>query len=230
MIQNASQHYLENVVSEFRLLKKQADRAIEQLDDAQLFVTIDPESNSVAILMKHLAGNMRSRWTDFLTTDGEKPDRFRDQEFILPENATRAELLRIWEEGWRILFDALMPLGPEDVTREIIIRREPHTVIQAINRQLTHYASHVGQIVFLAKHLKSADWKTLSVPRGQSEQFNQKMIERLEKERAQQGPIPRYYSVFHMNEQEKIGFSTQRFKGTKVQRPICRELFEPLSL
>lgn len=192
MTQNASQHYLENAISEFRLLKKQADRAIEQLDDAQLFATIDPESNSVAILIKHLAGNMRSRWTDLFASDGEKPDRFRDQEFLLSDNPTRAEMLAIWEEGWQVLLDALAPLGPDDVLREVIIRRESHTLIQAINRQLTHYATHIGQIVFLAKHLKSADWKTLSVPRGQSEQFNQKMIERLEKERAQPGPIPRY--------------------------------------
>lgn len=168
-------HYLANVIGEFRLLKKQAERAMEQLSDEQLFATLDTESNSIAILVKHLAGNMRSRWTDFLTSDGEKPDRFRDQEFVLDAATSREELMKWWEQGWQLVFNAIEPLQPEDAMRSVIIRHEPHTVVQAINRQLTHYATHVGQIVFLAKHLKSADWKTLSVPRGQSEQFNQQM-------------------------------------------------------
>jgi ribosomal-protein-alanine N-acetyltransferase len=179
MSENLAQHYLENVIVEFRSLKKLGDRAMEQLDDEQFFVTLDPESNSIAVIVKHLAGNMRSRWVDFLTSDGEKPDRYRDQEFIIGENAKRAEVVELWERGWRHVFDAIEPLRPDDVMRTVIIRGEPHTVLQAINRQLGHYAAHVGQIIFLAKHLKSTEWKTLSVPRGQSEQFNQMMIERL---------------------------------------------------
>ncbi|HEX2491606.1 MAG TPA: GNAT family N-acetyltransferase [Blastocatellia bacterium] len=180
MSENLAQHYLENVIAEFRSLKKLGDRAMEQLDDEQFFVTLDPESNSIAVIVKHMAGNMRSRWVDFLTSDGEKPDRYRDQEFIIDENAKRAEVVELWERGWRHVFDAIEPLRPDDVMRTVIIRREPHTVLQAINRQLGHYATHVGQIIFLAKHLKSTEWKTLSVPRGQSEQFNQMMIERLQ--------------------------------------------------
>jgi hypothetical protein len=178
---NLAQHYLENVIAEFRSLKKMGDRAMEQLDDEHFFVTLDAESNSVAVIVKHLAGNMRSRWVDFLTSDGEKPDRHRDQEFIVDANTKRAEVIEWWELGWRYVFDAIEPLRPEDVTRTVTIRQEPHTVLQAINRQLGHYAAHVGQIVFLAKHLKSAEWKTLSVPRGQSEQINRMMIERLQK-------------------------------------------------
>jgi len=192
MSDDASQHYLENVITEFRLLKKQADRAMRQLNAEQFFVTIDSESNSVAMLVKHLAGNMRSRWTDFLTADGEKPDRFRDQEFIIDPGTTRDDVMSWWEQGWECLFGALEPLAPEDVIRKVIIRREAHTVIQAINRQLTHYASHVGQIVFLAKHLKSSEWITLSVPRGQSEQFNQRHFERLRREAGNPNPLPRY--------------------------------------
>ena len=180
MSENLAQHYLENVIAEFRSLKKLGDRAMKQLDDEQFFVTLDPESNSIAVVVKHLAGNMRSRWVDFLTSDGEKPDQYRDQEFIIDENAKRAEVVELWERGWRHVFDAIEPLRPDDVMRTVIIRREPHTVLQAINRQLGHYAAHVGQIIFLAKHLKSTEWKTLSVPRGQSEQFNQIMTERLQ--------------------------------------------------
>jgi hypothetical protein len=186
MTDNFAKNYLESAIAEFRYLKKQGDRAMEQLDDQQFFVTLDAESNSVAIIVKHLAGNMRSRWMDFLTSDGEKPDRFRDQEFIVDANTARDEVMAWWDRGWRYVFDALEPLSPEDVTRTVMIRSEPHTVVQAINRQLGHYAGHVGQIVFLAKHLKSAEWKTLSVPRGQSEQFNQMMIERLRNKRDQE--------------------------------------------
>ncbi len=179
MADELAKHYLENAISEFRLLKKQGERAMEQLADEEFFVTLDPESNSIAILVKHLAGNMRSRWVDFLTGDGEKPDRFRDQEFVLDDTVSRDDLMNWWGQGWQHVFNALEPLQAEDVMRTVVIRAEPHTVVQAINRQLTHYASHIGQIVFLAKHLKSANWKTLSVPRGQSEQFRQMMIERM---------------------------------------------------
>jgi hypothetical protein len=192
MADEASRHYLENVISEFRTLKKQGERAMAQLDEARFFVSLDPESNSIAILVKHIAGNMRSRWTDFLTSDGEKPDRFRDQEFLVDPGATRDDVMRWWEEGWQCLFRALEALRPEDAMRKVMIRLEPHTAIQAINRQLTHYATHIGQIVFLAKHLKAADWKTISVPRGQSEQFNQQYYERLQQEAGHQNPAPRY--------------------------------------
>ncbi len=179
MHEEALRHYLENAIGEFRLLKKQGERSIEQLDDRQLFMTIDPESNSIAVIIKHLAGNMRSRWVDFLTADGEKPDRHRDQEFIIDIQTGRETVMQWWEQGWQYVFDALASLGPDDLMRIVLIREEPHTVIQAIERQLTHYAAHTGQIIFLAKHLKSTDWKTLSVPRGQSEQFKQMMIEKL---------------------------------------------------
>ena len=194
MSENLAQHYLENAIAEFRSLKKLGDRAMEQLDDEQFFVTLDAESNSVAIILKHLAGNMRSRWVDFLTSDGEKPDRRRDQEFIIDANTKRAEVAEWWERGWRHLFDAIEPLRPEDVMRTVAIRQEPHTVLQAINRQLGHYAMHVGQIIFLAKHLKSTDWKTLSVPRGQSEQINQMMIERMKNKKDDPGGLIRHKS------------------------------------
>lgn len=131
----------------------------------------------MAIIMRHLAGNMRSRWTDFLTSDGEKPDRHRDQEFE-DVTGTRAELQAEWEAGWQCLFDALAPLTDADLQRTVIIRAEPHTVYKAISRQVAHYAGHVYQILFLGKHLKGAAWTTLSVPRGQSEEFNRRMIAR----------------------------------------------------
>ena len=174
MTDSLAEHYLENVVAEFRGLKRLADKAIEQLNDEEFFRAIDPESNSVALIMKHLAGNMRSRWTDFLTSDGEKPDRRRDSEFVI-EGEDRAAVNEKWEKGWQAVFDALTPLKGEDLMRKVLIRREPHTVVEAVNRQLTHYGEHVGQIIFLAKHLRSSEWKTLSIPRGQSGDFNKKM-------------------------------------------------------
>jgi Protein of unknown function (DUF1572) len=170
-------HYLDEARRHFRGHKRLGEGALAQLTDDQLFVTLDPESNSVAIVIKHLAGNMRSRFTDFLTTDGEKPDRHRDQEFALTAATTRAEVMQWWEQGWACVFTALESLTPDDVMRTIYIRHEPHTVLQALNRQVAHYAYHVGQIVFLAKHFRSAEWKTLSVPRGKSEEFNRKMDE-----------------------------------------------------
>jgi hypothetical protein len=194
MSENLAQHYLENAIAEFRSLKKLGDRAMGQLDDEQFFVTLDAESNSVAIIVKHLAGNMRSRWVDFLTSDGEKPDRRRDQEFIIDANTKRAEVSEWWERGWRHVFDAIEPLRPEDMMRTVVIRHEPHTVLQAIIRQLGHYAAHVGQMVFLAKHLKSTDWKTLSVPRGQSEQINQMMIDRLKNKKDEPEGLIRHKS------------------------------------
>jgi Protein of unknown function (DUF1572) len=168
-----NKHYLDEVRRQFRGHKRIGEAAMAQLRDEEFFVTLDPESNSVAILVKHLAGNMRSRFTDFLTTDGEKPDRFRDQEFEITSTTTRAEVMKWWEEGWGRVFTAIDALKPEDVMGTVTIRGEPHTVLQAINRQIAHYAQHIGQIVFLAKHLRSSDWKTLSIPRGKSEEFKQ---------------------------------------------------------
>lgn len=152
--------------------KRLAEGAFAQLSDDEFFRLIDPEANSVALIVKHMAGNMRSRFTDFLTTDGEKPDRNRDTEFEMTPGTTRAEVMEWWERGWQIVFGAHESLRPEDIGRTVTIRGEPHTVLQAINRQVAHYAYHVGQIVFLAKHLKSSEWKSLSIPRGQSQQFN----------------------------------------------------------
>jgi hypothetical protein len=169
-------HYLEEARRQMHGLKRMGEGALAQLKDEQFFVALDPESNSIAILVKHLAGNMRSRWLDFLTSDGEKPDRLRDREFELGPSTTREDVMRWWEEGWRHVFAAIDPLNPEDVMRTVLIRQEPHTVLMAINRQISHYGQHVGQLVFLAKHLRSSEWQTLSVPRGQSEQFNARML------------------------------------------------------
>ncbi len=163
--------FLQDILVEFQKIKKQGDAALAQLRDEDFFTTLDPESNSIAILIKHLAGNMRSRWTDFLTSDGEKLDRHRDSEFLIDEGASRKSILGIWEQGWAILFQTLGSLKAEDVDKTVFIRKEPHSVFRAIHRQMTHYASHVGQIVFLAKHLAGARWKTLSIPRGKSEEF-----------------------------------------------------------
>lgn len=175
------QHYLDEAFRQFRGYKRLAEGAIEQLKDEELFVTLDPESNSIAILMKHIAGNLRSRFTDFLGSDGEKPDRHRDAEFEITPSASRAEIMRWWEQSWEILFSAIKGLSPDDLERTVTIRAEPHTVLQALNRALAHHASHVGQIIFLAKHLRSTEWNTLSVPRGKSEEINAKMRAKFEK-------------------------------------------------
>jgi hypothetical protein len=167
----AAAHYLDEARRQLRGHKRMGEGAMSQLKDEDFFVTLDPESNSVAILVKHLAGNMRSRFTDFLTTDGEKPDRFRDQEFQMTPATTRDDVMKWWNEGWACVLGAIEPLKPEDVMRTVTIRGEAHTVLQAINRQIAHYAQHIGQIVFLAKHLRSSEWKTLSIPRGKSEGF-----------------------------------------------------------
>jgi uncharacterized damage-inducible protein DinB len=166
--------YTQDTVDLFRHYKRLGERAIEQCPEEGLFATLDDESNSIAIIVKHMAGNMRSRWTDFLTTDGEKPDRNRDTEFEDPPR-TRAELMTMWEAGWKLLFAALEPLTEADLTRTITIRKEPHSVMQAMNRQVAHYSYHVGQIVFLAKHLATkatGSWNSLSVPRNRSGQYN----------------------------------------------------------
>lgn len=171
MATDLAAHYLDEARRQMRGHKRMGEAAMAQLRDEDLFVTLDPESNSVAVLVKHLAGNMRSRFTGFLTSDGEKPDRFRDREFEVTAATTRAEVMQWWEEGWACVFSALEALKPEDVLRTVTIRNEPHTVLQAINRQIAHYAAHIGQIVFLAKHVRSTEWKTLTIPRGKSEEF-----------------------------------------------------------
>ena len=167
--------YLDEAFRSLRGHKRLADGAIAQLSDEEFFALPDAESNSVAIVVKHMAGNMRSRFTDFLTTDGEKPDRNRDQEFTIAAGATRTEILDAWEKNWQLVFDALGALSGDDLAREVTIRGEPHSVLQAINRQVAHYAYHAGQIVFLAKHWKGSEWKTLSVPKGQSAAVNAAM-------------------------------------------------------
>jgi hypothetical protein len=168
-----ARQYLDDAARRFADQKGLADRAVAQVPDEALTRSLDHESNSIAILMRHLAGNMRSRWRDFLTTDGEKPDRHRDREFELPADASRAALLADWESGWRCLFDELGRLSDEDMHRTVFVRHEPLTVVSAINRQLVHASYHVGQIVQLARHYATA-WDTLTIPRGQSEQLNEK--------------------------------------------------------
>ncbi|HTC55969.1 MAG TPA: DUF1572 family protein [Candidatus Sulfotelmatobacter sp.] len=168
---DAAAHYIEEARRQMRGHKRLAEGAMAQLKDEELFITLDPESNSIAVLVKHMAGNMRSRFTDFLTSDGEKPDRFRDREFELNPATTRADLMKWWEDAWERVFAAIDSLKPEDVMRTVTIRGEPHTVLQAVNRQIAHYAQHTGQIVFLAKHIRSSGWKTLSIPRGKSEDY-----------------------------------------------------------
>ena len=166
-------HYLQDVIEQFGKLKTLADGAIAQVRDQELFTTIDSESNSLAIIMRHVGGNLRSRFTDFLTADGEKPDRHRDGEFEMPEGTSRETVIAQWDLGFARLNAALAALTPADLARHVTIRGEPLTVVQALDRSMTHTAMHVGQIVFLAKHLRAAEWRTLSIPRGQSETFNQ---------------------------------------------------------
>jgi hypothetical protein len=172
-----AKHYLEDAISTFRGYKKLAEKALGQVNDEEFFHSLDEEANSIGIIIKHIVGNMLSRWTDFLNTDGEKPDRNRDMEFVLSAGASRDDLMAQWEKGWSCLFAALEPLQAEDVERKVLIRGEEHSVIEAINRQLTHYAYHIGQLVFLAKHFKSAEWKSLSIPRNRSAEFNAYLTE-----------------------------------------------------
>jgi uncharacterized damage-inducible protein DinB len=166
--------YLKDSIDLFRYYKKLGDRAMAQCPDEGLFATLDAESNSIAIVVKHMAGNMRSRWTNFLTTDGEKPDRNRDTEFEEPP-AARAELMELWERGWKYLFDALEPLTDGDASRTVTIRTEPHSVMQAINRQVAHYSYHVGQIVYLARHFTGNKWQSLTIPKKKSGEFNRQV-------------------------------------------------------
>ncbi len=180
-VTNIAALYLDEAFRSLRGNKRLADGAMAQLSDEQFFAIPSAESNSVAIIVKHMAGNMRSRFTDFLTSDGEKPNRNRDREFITRDAESRAELMRSWEDGWQLVLDTLNSLNPADLTRTVTIRAEPHSVLQAINRQVMHSAYHIGQIAFLAKHWKGSDWQTLSVPKGQSEQFNAKKIAAMKK-------------------------------------------------
>jgi len=166
--------YLEDSLTLFRYYKNLAERAIAQITDDQLLAVLDTEANSIAVIVKHLSGNMRSRWQDFLTTDGEKPGRDRDAEFEDPPS-TREALLAAWEEGWQCVFTALEPLVEEDLQRIVAIRGEPHSVMQTINRQLAHYAYHCGQIVLLAKHYRSDEWKSLTIPKRKSAEFNRRV-------------------------------------------------------
>ena len=166
--------FVEDALAIFRQYKQLGEKAMAQVTDEQLFATIDRESNSIAIIVKHLTGNMRSRWTDFLTSDGEKPTRNRDSEFTDPAD-TRADLLRDWEQGWACVFSAIEPLTDADLGRTVMIRGEAHSVVQAVNRQLAHYPMHIGQIILLAKHYSGAQWQTLSVARNRSAEFNRKV-------------------------------------------------------
>jgi len=167
--------YLEDSLALFRFYKKMGEGAMEQVPDEQLFAALDGEMNSIAIMVKHMAGNMRSRWTDFLISDGEKPDRDRDSEFMAPPD-TRESLMRLWDQGWAKVFEALEPLSEADMQRTVTIRGEAHSVMQAVNRQIAHYSYHVGQMVFLAKHFRASEWKSLSVPRNKSAEFNRKVV------------------------------------------------------
>ncbi len=166
--------YLEDSIELFRQYKSLAERALAQASDRQLLESLDEESNCIAAIVKHMSGNMRSRWTDFLESDGEKPDRLRDTEFVDPP-ATREALLAAWEAGWTCLFEALSGLSEADLSRTVKIRGEAHSVMQAIHRQVAHYAYHCGQIVFLAKHLSHREWTALTVPRGRSEEFTRRV-------------------------------------------------------
>jgi hypothetical protein len=172
MNESLGRHYLDDVITTFRAYKKLAEKALDQLRDEEYFIAIDDEANSIAVIMKHLAGNMLSRWTDFLTTDGEKPERNRDMEFVIESQTSKADVMAYWEKGWQRTFETVEALKPEELMRTVLIRGEPHTVVQALNRQLAHYPHHIGQIVFLAKHFRLSDWKSLSIPKNKSAEFN----------------------------------------------------------
>jgi hypothetical protein len=163
--------FIQDALVQFRKYKKMGEDAIAQISDKDFFTLLDKDANSIALIIKHMAGNMRSRWTDFLTSDGEKPNRNRDTEFEQFKDDTKTSLMQKWEEGWKLVFDAIVPLSESELERTIYIRGEAHSVMQAINRQLTHYAYHVGQIVFLAKHFAGRKWKSLSIPKGKSKDF-----------------------------------------------------------
>jgi hypothetical protein len=164
-------HYLTDAVRQFRGMKSLAEGAMAQISDEELFTALDEEDNSIAVILKHMAGSMRARWTAFPSSADELPGRNRDGEFAIDEGDTKKALIDRWEAGWQCLFDALAPLNAEDMAKTVRIRGKPLSVVEAINRQLTHYAYHVGQIVFLAKHFRSGAWQSLSIPRGKSEEY-----------------------------------------------------------
>ncbi|MEP7075462.1 MAG: DUF1572 family protein [Acidobacteriota bacterium] len=196
-------NYHSDALQSFRNYKKLAEKAIEQIDDEQFFEAIDSESNSVAVIVKHVAGNLLSRWADFLTSDGEKDFRDRDAEFE-KTGGTRESLMKFWEDGWQTLFENIEPFTVEDFLKSITIRGEPHTIVEAMNRQLTHYAYHIGQIVFLAKHLRSAEWQNLSVPKNRSGQFNQFLADK-QKEGVEKLDRMEAAGIFAEDEKEKSG-------------------------
>jgi hypothetical protein len=165
--------YLKDVIRQYRMYKGYVDKALPKVPDASLHTELDANSNSIAIVMKHVAGNLRSRFRDFLTADGEKPDRQRDTEFEMPDRASRGEILKWWEDAWAILFGSIEALTPDDLGRHITIRGEQYLVIEALNRSIAHTASHVGQIVYLARHFAGDSWTSLTIPKGQSAQFSQ---------------------------------------------------------
>jgi hypothetical protein len=169
--------YIDDMARQFRAAKKLADRALEQVSADAFFHSPDPESNSIAVIVKHMAGNLRSRWTDWLSTDGEKPDRARDGEFELTPSDTRSSLMSSWEAGWALVFGALSELSPEDLDRTVRIRGEPHSIEKALGRQLSHAAMHAGQIVYAAKLQLASEWRSLSIPRGESAEFNERMAQ-----------------------------------------------------
>jgi uncharacterized damage-inducible protein DinB len=175
-----AKNYLKDAIESFRSYKNLAEKAMAQTSDEEFFRALDREANSIAVIVKHIAGNLRSRWTDFLTADGEKADRNRDAEFETTDD-TREELMRFWENGWRILFDSLESLQPEDLEKIVRIRGEDFTVHKAVSRSLTHAAYHIGQITLLAKHFRSSEWQTLSIPKNKSAQFNKWLNEKEDK-------------------------------------------------
>lgn len=170
-IMDTNQIYIDSITKQFLYYKTLGEKAMEQIEPEQLFISVNEDTNSIANIVKHLWGNMLSRWTDFLTTDGEKSSRDRDSEF---ENdiSSKVELLEKWNEGWACLFNAIQSIGPDQLSQIIYIRNEGHTVIEAINRQLAHYPYHIGQMVYAAKLLKKSHWDSLSIPRNSSKQYN----------------------------------------------------------
>lgn len=180
MFEQTAENYLKESIAAFESYKTLAEKSFAQISDEEFFRAIDAEANSVAAVAKHIGGNLRSRWSDFLTTDGEKPDRNRDAEFE-PQNDSRESVMRIWDKGWQTLFDSINALAPEDLNKTVTIRTEEFTVTRAITRSLAHAAYHIGQIVLLAKHFRSSEWQTLSIPRNKSAEFNQYLGEREDK-------------------------------------------------
>jgi hypothetical protein len=209
MNDSLASHYLEDAIANFRGYKKLAEGAFAQVGEEEFFLAPDAESNSIAVIIKHMVGNMLSRWTDFLTTDGEKPDRNRDMEFVITPETTQSELLAAWERGWDCVFTALEALRPEDLMKTVLIRGEAHTVVKAINRQMTHYGYHIGQIVFLAKHFRAAQWKSLSIPRNRSEAFNAYLTERTTEGASQRGRFDAAQDFIRETEDKESGAKSQ---------------------